>query len=274
MFLTLGNLFSQSGWTKSKSAYFGKLDFTSFTAEKYYTLSGKQLTTNAFKQNSVNLFFEYGITDQLTAILNVPLLRINSFETSNAVFGNGDARIELKYRITSSSSIPLAVSIAPELPIGRANALASNKINPVDKINLPLGDGEFNVWSTVAISLPLGKAYISSFGAYNWRTKYEGKSFRDQYQFGAEVGVNPLKPLWMNAKLRGQYAIGESRHPDLSFVRGDATTYTLISFEAFYKINQKLGFSATYLTGANLLAPYKNIYIAPYFSLGIIYQKI
>ncbi|MFM2392244.1 MAG: hypothetical protein RLZZ546_221 [Bacteroidota bacterium] len=264
----------QGGWTQAKGKYFTKIDFTSLGATNYYTPSGILFKTNTFNQNSINLYGEYGITNRLTAILNMPLLRINSFETSNSVAGIGDAKIELKYKLTSENQLPIAISIAPELPIGRSNAFAQNKENPLEKINLPTGDGEFNVWSTLAVSLPFASwAYSSYFGSYNFRTKYDGLNFQNQYQIGFELGVKPLENLWINAKLRSQYSVAESAHPELSFIRGDGTTYTLMSFEAFYKVSKRIGFSATFLTGNEWLASYRNLYLAPYFSIGFIYEN-
>ncbi len=265
-------LTAQSGWTRPQKGLFLKLDGSFFSSDQYYNPEGDGLTTSEFRQNSLNLYGEYGFRDRLTFIVQAPLLRFNSFETTETVAGFGDLRLEAKYRLTSND-FPVAVSIAPEIPTGRANAYAANKEFPDDQINLPTGDGEFNVWATLAASKSFGKVYASAFAAYDFRTKYEGEKFRDLYQFGAEVGFNPWKPLWLNAKLRAQFSNGESQSPELSFLRGDGTTYTLASAEAFYKINKNWGVAATYLTGGDWIAPFRNIYIAPYFSVGVVYER-
>lgn len=265
------HLFGQSGWTKSKGSLFAKLDFSHLSASKYYTPSGNALTTSVFNQTSLNWYGEYGLSDRWTLVSAMPLLRKNAFETSEAVYGIGDLRLEIKYRLLKD--FPVTLSIAPEFPTGRRNAFAASKSDPLDKINLPTGDGEFNVWSTLAASQSFGKLYGTVYGAYNYRTQYEGLDFRDLYQFGVEVGVNPLSGLWVNAKVRSQFSTGDSIYPELGFVRGDATTYTLYSFEAFYKLNDRIGVSGTFLSGGDFIAPFKNIYIAPYFSLGIVYEK-
>lgn len=263
---------AQSGWTRPKTSLFLKLDGSFLQSDKYYTPLGDALKTTTFKQNSLNFYGEYGFLERLTFIAQVPLLRQNSFETTESVLGFGDLRLEAKYRLTNNDW-PISLSIAPEIPTGRANAYAQNKADPNERINLPTGDGEFNLWTTLAASKSLGKTYASAFASYNFRTRYEGKNFRDLYQFGAEFGYNPWKPLWLNAKIRAQFSQGESRHPDLGFVRGDATTYTLASAEAFYKINNNWGISAAFLTGGNWIAPFQNIYIAPYFSVGVVYER-
>ncbi len=263
---------AQSGWTRDLKSYFIKLDVSHFNSDRYISPNGTELKTTAFRQTTLGLYGEYGFRKRFTLIANAPLLRLNSFESTEIAAGLGDLRLEAKYRLTSNH-FPVSVSVAPEFPTGRANAFAANKTFPADRINLPTGDGEFNVWATLAASKSFGKFYTSAFAAYDFRTKYEGKKFRDLYQFGAEIGYNPWKPLWINTKLRAQYSIGESLYPELSFVRGDATTYTLVSAEILYKINKKWGLSATYLTGGDWIAPVSNLYIAPYFSIGVVFEQ-
>jgi hypothetical protein len=267
-----GLLAAQSGWTRTPKGLFVKLDVSYLNAARYFNPNGDELKTTAFRQTSFNFYGEYGFRERLTFIAKMPLLRFNSFASTQVAVGIGDLRLEAKYRLTSNK-LPVSISIAPEFPTGRANAFVNNKSIAGDRINLPTGDGEFNVWATLAASKSFGKCYASAFAAYDFRTQYAGQKFRDLYQFGLEFGYHPWEPLWVNAKLRAQYSNGQSKHPDLAFLRGDATTYTLASVEAFYKINKKWGLSATYLTGNNSIAPFRNIYIAPYLSVGVVFEK-
>lgn len=264
---------AQGGWVRGKSELFSKVDYTHFNSTTYYAPNGDKIATAQFRQRELNVYGEYGITSRFTSILQMPLLRANSSENTNVVYGLGDAKIELKYRLTPDNKIPIAISIVPELPIGRSNAFAKAKSNPLDIINLATGDGEWNVWSTVAASIPLGKVYFSAYGSYNFRTKYEGKDFQDIYQIGGEIGGNLIPNFWVNAKVKAQYSTGEGQHPELTFVRGDATTYTLLSAEALYFLTKNWGISATFLTGSDVLSNRKNIFLSPYLSIGIIYKN-
>ncbi|HMQ07605.1 MAG TPA: hypothetical protein PKC30_09920 [Saprospiraceae bacterium] len=273
IFILLPFSHSQSGWSKPKGGFFGKLDYSYLVADRYYNISGHQSQTQKFRQSSLNWYGEYGIMERLTFITYIPVFRFHSFENTETVAGVGDLRLEIKYRIFPDGWLPLSISIAPEIPTGRSEAEASLLSNPQESINLPTGDGEFNVWSTLAISSSWGKMYGNAFGAYNYRTRYKDFELRDLYQVGIELGWNPLNDLWLNTKLRAQFSTGESLHPDLEFLRGDGTTYTLYSVEAYYKISKNIGFSATYLSGGDFIFPFRNIYIAPYFSIGIIYDK-
>jgi hypothetical protein len=265
-------VYGQSGWTRKKNGLFVKLDYSLLSAKKYYTPLGNSLITNKFQQNTAQVYTEYGITDRLTFIGALPLIKVNRFKSTESVAGIGDLKLEAKYRLTNGSW-PISISVAPELPTGRKNAFAKNIEDPTNTINLPTGDGELNVYTTLAASRSFGKWYASAFAAYNFRTKYEGKAFRDLYQAGVELGVNPIKNLYVNTKLRSQWSAGKSKHPDLGFVRGDATTYTLLSGEVYYKLTERLGVSATCLTGGDWIAPLSNIYVAPYFSIGVMYER-
>jgi hypothetical protein len=155
---------AQSGWTRAKNGFFGKLDVSHLSSDHYFSTTGTKLTTSKFQQTSLTFYGEYGLKNRLTLITSLPILRRNAFETTNGVFGLGDLKLELKYRLTKNPAWPVALSIAPELPIGRKNAFAQNKTNPAEKINLPIGDGEFNVWTTLAASKSFGKKYFSVLG--------------------------------------------------------------------------------------------------------------
>lgn len=272
IFFFTHSVFSQSGWTKSQGEFFGKIDYSRLSTDNYYSPDGTQLKTNVFTQNSINLYAEYGLRERWSLITSAPLYRQNSFNTTKKVSGVGDLRMDLKYRIIKNNNWPVALSLGAEIPTGRANAFAQSKTIALEKINLPTGDGEFNFWTTLAASKSLGIGYVSLYSAYNFRTKYQGLAFQDLYQIGGEIGFNPIKSLWINGKIRGQWSTGESKHPELGFVRGDGTTYTLMSMEAFYRFNSNIGISATYLTGNDLLASFKNIYISSFYSLGLIYE--
>ncbi len=263
---------AQSGWTRARKGLFLKTDISFFSAKNYYNGNGNLLVTNRFNQFNLSFYGEYGLRDRLTLIAQAPLLRLNKYETTRSVIGQGDLQLHLKYRFTGNK-LPVAVSFGADMPTGRANASAEDKALPGVFINLPTGDGEFNFWTTLAASKSFGKFYATLYGSYDLRTTYDGKRFRDLVQFGGELGYHPVPKLWINAKLRTQLSLGQSQHPELSFIRGDASEFMMISAEAFYKPYKHWGFSANVLSANNLLVPYRNVYAAPMVSVGIAFEK-
>lgn len=262
----------QSGWTKAKKEGFYQLAFQSFKSKDYYSLSGDLLETNQFSQQSLVFYGEYGVTDKFTIIANWPLQTWNGFETTETVSGLGDLKLEFKHALLKKY-LPLSISIAPEIPIGRANNFASSKLNDFEEINLPSGDGEFNVWSTLASSFALPNApfYGSIFGAYNYRTEYKGVSFSDQIGIGAEIGYQIAGKVWVNAKLNALSSV-EDVTVVSDFVRGDGTEYTSYSFGASMPVYQNIHLSLNYRNFNDWIFSRKNIYSAPVFGIGIYYQ--
>jgi hypothetical protein len=264
---------AQSGWTRPKGDVFAKLDGMTFQSDRYFNPDGKRITTNTYRQQAVLLYAEYGLADRLALHLNFPLVRFNSFNISKPVAGFGDARIELKYALLKGK-FPVSVSVAPEFPTGAKNLFSQSKVNAFEKINLPTGDGEFNVWTTVAVSHSFHPkpAYASLYAAYNKRTRYQGQTFQDQLQAGAEVGYKVKKKLWLNARLTMLTGLGPQ--PVVAdFIRGNGTYFTSYAFQGMWELGKHWGISAQYLNYTNLLVKAKNLYTGGQVSLGVVYQR-
>jgi hypothetical protein len=264
--------YSQSGWTRKKNTYFVKTSFNLFSSSEYYTPDGEKIKTTQFNQQSFNLYGEYGISDKLTAIINLPMLKLNSYDNTETASGIGDFKIELKYALLQKN-IPLTLAIAPEFPTGSKNNYAQNKLSAIDQINLPTGDGEFNIWSTLAAShsfhpLPI---YISLSTAYNFRTQYNGFTFRDQTKFNFEAGYKLLSKIWLNGTLSAQTSVGKS-NGTTDFIRGEGTEFTAFGFGAAYEVVKHWSISLQTWGYTDLIFDRKNIYSAPTYSVGVFYE--
>jgi hypothetical protein len=265
---------AQSGWTREKNNYFIKADYTFYNATDYHNINGDVLKTSRFKQNTIALYGEYGISKRFAASAYLPLFRQNGYETTETVNGTGDLKLELKYALVKGK-FPVAVSVAPELPTGPKNLYAKNISNPLDKINLPTGDGEFNVWTTVAAShsfypVPL---YTSVYSAFNWRTKFGDRNFQNQFQAGIEAGYKIKNKFWLNAKLLALTGVGQK--PQFAdFIRSDGTAYTAVTLGGLYEIGNHWGITGQYFRCNSLIAKATNIYAANIFSFGLTYNKM
>ena len=275
MCITLFTLptFAQSGWTKAKGEGFYQISFQTFGSEDYYTLEGELLQTNRFSQQSAVFYGEYGVTDKFTIIANLPLQTWNGFSTTQQVSGLGDLRLEFKHSILKKY-LPLSISVAPEIPIGRANNFAKSTVNDFDEINLPSGDGEFNIWSTLASSfaLPNTPLYGNIFASYNMRTQYNGVSFSDQIAVGAEIGYKVADLVWVNARLNTLKSVDQVLVAT-DFVRGDGTEYTSFSFGANIPVFKEFNLSVNYRDYADFIYSRRNLYSAGTWSIGINYQR-
>jgi hypothetical protein len=264
---------AQSGWTRAKKTYFAKVAYNFFQSSNYYNLEGEKMSTARFRQQAITFYGEYGITDNLTVIANFPIVKSNGFETTETVYGIGDLKLEFKYALLKKKNIPLTISIAPEFPTGSRDNYAQNKINSFERINLPTGDGEFNVWTTLAgsVSFYPVNAYLSGHLAYNYRTSYKDYDFRDQFKFGLEAGYKLADVVWINALLQAQQSLGQQAGMT-DFVRGDGTAFTAFGLGAAYEIVDHWSISALYWNYADLVIDRKNIYSDPTWSIGVFYE--
>ncbi len=201
----------------------------------------------------------------------MPLYHWNGFETTETVSGTGDLRVELKYALLRNK-IPVAISIAPEFPTGPKDLFAQNTVNSFEQINLPTGDGEFNIWTTLAGSASLAsQIYVSGSLGYNYRTEYEDTQFQDQLKLTFEVGYEVVPDLWINGLINTQTSLG-AKNPVVDFVRGDGTSYTAWGFGSAYKIAGNYSISIQYWNFADFLFARENIYSAPTLSMGLFYE--
>lgn len=267
------NVLAQSGWTKEKGEGFYQLSFQSFSSTDYYTLGGELLNTNQFSQQSLTFYGEYGVTDRFTIIANLPIQTWNGFETTETVSGLGDLRLEFKHALLKKY-LPLTISVAPEIPIGTANNFAQSTVNDFEEINLPSGDGEFNVWTTLAssFSLPNAPFYGSIFAAYNFRTEYEDVSFSDQIAIGAEIGYKIADLVWINARLNALNSVDDVLVAT-DFVRGDGTEYTSYSFGASVPVYKDFHLNLNYRNYVDFIYSRRNLYSAGTWSIGVFYQR-
>ncbi|PZX51939.1 hypothetical protein [Algoriphagus chordae] len=263
---------AQSGWTKEKTEGFYQLSFQSMKSDDYYSLTGDLLETNQFSQQSLVFYGEYGVTDKFTIIANWPLQIWNGFETTETVSGLGDLRLEFKHSLLKKY-LPLSISIAPEFPIGRANNFAQSTVNDFEQINLPSGDGEFNVWTTLASSfaLPDIPLYGNLFSSYNFRTQYEGISFSDQFAIGAEIGYHIADLVWVNARLNALNSVNEVEVAT-DFVRGDGSEYTAYSFGASVPVYKNIHVTVNYRNFNDWIFKRKNIYSSGVIGFGVYYE--
>lgn len=268
---SIGKLPAQSGWTRPQHGLFIKLDYSTLTGNKYYDAENVQYTTPDFKQTSINLYAEYGLTDRWTFMLFAPAYKSNQFENTESANGLGDLRFESKYRLTSHT-LPIAFSLGVELPTGKKHVLVNATDGSMTTQDLPLGAGALGLHATLAISKSYHRMYGSVFTAYQYRSKFEGQDLLDAFSVGLEWGYQIIDPLWFNVKMRSQFRAGNWEGPTLNFLRNHGTTYTLLSGEFYYRILNHWGITATYIGGGEIFTKFRNVYANPMLSLGVIYQ--
>lgn len=268
------HIHAQSGWTREAKGFYVQASASYFSSNNYYTTEGRLADQGStFNSSGLLIYGEYGISNRITAILDVPVVRLNSFSTTETVGGLGNIQLGLKYKLLKN--FPLSLQVALDIPSNNGSNFAQSKnanaLGEFDEINLPVSDGEFNVWTTLAASQGFanGKTYASAFSSVNFRTE----SFNNQLQVGVELGHLFFDKLYLIGKLKIQKSLsGENNNQSGSFLYGEGTTYTNFGITSMYKLNNHLNLVANYSDYSGFLVERKNIYDGGTFSLGVAFE--
>jgi hypothetical protein len=266
--LTAQVAISQSGWVKNKDDYFIKADYTTYQSPNYYTINNALQKTISFKQQTYSVYFEYGLSDKWAVNGYIPFLKQNRYSDTRQVQGIGDIKLEFKHAI-QQGSIPVAISFTPEFPVGNSNIIVPVNDNPSETRNLATGDGDFNIWTTIAASHSFYPKpfYVSAFGAYNWRGKFD-----DQVQFGVEGGCKLFNKIWLISKINVLTGFG-TRPETVDFIRSDWASNTQFIASGTYELGKHWGIGFQYTSYNGAILKLRNYYKSDEFSAYITFNK-
>lgn len=279
LFLSIGLALSfsaqaQNGWTRTKQGVYLQASAATFSSNEYYSTSGQLFDQGStFRTHHLSLYGEYGISDRLTALLNLPFLQLNSFNTTETVVGIGSIRLGGKYQLMKA--VPLAFQLELDVPtndgINFASAKTPNEIGIIEQINLPTSDGEFNVWSTLVFSQSSnnGKTFGSIYATTNFRTQ----GYSHQWQAGLEIGHLFFDRLYLIGKIKVQDDFTDTPRSVGSFLYGEGTTFTDAGLTGMYKLNDVWRLVASYTSNSGLIVDQRNSYQGATFSVGVAYER-
>lgn len=261
---------AQNGWTRTAKGFYTQLSATTFNAQDYYTLDGDlTISGNTFHSRGLLLYGEYGLSDRLTTLLDLPIVMLNNFSNTETVAGLGNVKLGLKYQLLPT--FPLSLQIEAEIPtddgLNFATTKAPNELGIFEQINLPASDGEFNFWTTLAAShsFPDGKTFGSLFASVNVRTE----GFSPQLQSGFEIGHLFFDKLYLIGKFKIQERLSKDLSPIGSFLYGEGTTYASYGLTSMYQLDEHWKIVGSFSDFTDLIAKRRNIYDGSTFSLGI-----
>lgn len=228
-------------WTMGSGETYVKLSYGSVTATQRYTFDGavadyssfseSQIPGVPFRDQSLYLYTETGLSDRFTLVLNVPYKRITVLEPSlrYRTRAFGDVQVAGRYDVAGLfgglGANALAVNLSASLPMGY-----TRNYNP------SAGTGQANA----SVTLDYGRSFYplplyAQVGAgYRYRSGWYGLSqakqgcnsaidctedntaaLGDEWVFSAEVGSTPLGgAVLVQALARGVWSV---ETPDASF---------------------------------------------------------
>ncbi|MEO1230173.1 MAG: hypothetical protein AAFZ18_14820 [Myxococcota bacterium] len=257
-----------SGFLKEPRSGYVKLSFDHLQSSDLYSTSGERLAVSQeFTQNNLSLYAEVGVFDALTVGVSGPLLRLNSFATSEVAAGLGDLQLFLKTGLEWAGFHGALIG-AVEFPTGQDELNVETDFDGV-RTNLPTGDGETNFWIRAAISRSFSMtswlhSYASVHGGVNLRT-----AFSHQIAVGGELGLSPKGWFWLQVSLEALFTPTpvEELNPAGIFLFGEGTEYVAFGLSLSVPIpGTPISITGDY---RNTFANLRNLYAGSTFGGGL-----
>ncbi|OSY88280.1 hypothetical protein WH52_05770 [Tenacibaculum holothuriorum] len=245
-------LFAQ--WTKGKGKGYYKLSAWYLESDKHYETDGTIRDNVNRKQFNVNVYAEYGVTNNLDIIGYIPFFARVAQDnqvsgTTGAVLQKGeglssigDIDLGVRYGIFKKGKWAMDAKLLLGLPTGNNKGGSDGSYQT--------GDGEFNQFLSTSLGystnfgdLPF---YAKSYVGFNNRTK----GFSDEFRGGVEAGINLFNnKLWIISRLN---ILKSFKNGTLNAANANGSIFanniefTSFGFEAAYYITNKLGVSASF----------------------------
>lgn len=183
---------SAGPWSAGRGHYYVKLGAGHLGSNVLASPDGTLHDIPRFTKREVSAYAAYGVTDRITAILSVPLVRSSALEDFRTESGMGDVTAGLQLEVSRRGPWILAVRGLGQAPTGdetRAEGL------------LPTGTGvwEAELAGSVGRSLAGGRGYAFVDAGHQVR----GGALRDAFSYAAQAGWNARPRLVLAVNLRG-----------------------------------------------------------------------
>lgn len=179
-------------WAMGRGKLYAKLGYSHLRSTTLATPDGTQLEIPRFTKDEVLAYAAVGLSDRVTAIVNVPLLMSSNLEDFRRESGFGDVRGGLQVQLGATGPWVFAVRGLVQAPTGdetRAEGL------------LPTGSGAWEGEGVLGVgrSLSGGRGYAFLELGHNVR----GSGLRDSFVYGLQVGWNTSSRVVLAANVRG-----------------------------------------------------------------------
>ncbi|MCG8605655.1 hypothetical protein MJD09_11735 [bacterium] len=206
-------------WTQQKGHYYSKFSLHRFESTSQFLLNGdRQPLADNGRVVDVSFFYylEYGLFDDLTFVLSVPVKTINfscAIEgCDNSSSGLGDTVLGLRYRLSQTDwivSVQTGVKLAPGYETDE-DALESRP---------PLGDGQ----TDFEMRLLIGRSVLNYRAYLNFDVGYRARSGEpiNEVIYGLEFGYNLSRHYLLAGQLSGIRGISENQNQqDFTILNG------------------------------------------------------
>ena len=233
-------------WPRKQGKGFVQLGISTIGYDQVYGDDATKFSVGDVKDNVVQVFGDFGITDDVTVSAMLPFKFIsytpNQVKLTNS--GVGDIDIAIRGNLINKNGYALSTEVQLGLPTGDKN----------DPNGLVLGDGEFNVAARIlgGRSFYPSPLYVTVDVAYNFRSK----GFSDDVFYNAEIGYGFAENrLFLIVLFSGRESTSTNPTPMNAATGLGLLTFnqefTAIIPKALYKFDERWGVSASYATAVH-----------------------
>lgn len=184
---------TQSAWTQKKGEVYSQLSFSSISNFSEIFGDPDYQTERKITDQTLQLYVEYGYSNNTTLIINIPVKFIKTGDLTN---------ISNVAPITISES----KSSLGNIEFGFKQKLYARKWLVTAQLNIEANTGSFDTSSgirsgykawgftpTINIARSFNRFYIQGFSGVHLRTNKYSSSFK----IGGEIGTKPINKLWV-----------------------------------------------------------------------------
>lgn len=229
-------------WTAPKHTFYEKLSYNYYYAHESFDSSGNRGATpnnGKFTDHNISNYFEYGLTDDLTALNSLSYKWLENDDNARNTKQNslGDVDLGLRYKLLDSDRIGI---VSTQLLVKIPGAY--DKADP-----LPLGNGQFDA----ELKLLYGRSlyqWIPGYGnleiGYRWRAEDPS----DEVRYLIELSVDVTKDIFTRAKLDGTLSVDNGKKRDGSGNPTATNNFDLgkLDLTVGYKVTPAWGVEVSY----------------------------
>jgi len=238
-------VFSQGPWTKEKGTFYTQLSFT--TISNYNSLFGdpEYNTERETTDNTFQFYGEYGLSNQTTLIVNLPLKLI---KTNELVSSTAQPSITTSGSKTSLGNIEIGLKHNFHKKNWMISGLFSVEANTGTFDNATGIRTGYNAWSFTPLLLAgksYGKTYLQAFIGGTIRTN----NYSSNFKIGGEYGGKIIKNIWLIGFVDIVKSIknGDVILPSSNLATGlysNDQEYGSFGAKAIYEFNKTFGINA------------------------------
>lgn len=245
-------VFAQGPWTQKKGKFYTQVSYTSianydeFFGDPDYTIKGE------LSDNTLQFYTEYGLTNNTTLIVNVPLKLISAKDLKYldpAIDCIGDCSETINETKTALGNIELGIKhnfYKKDWLLSTQLSIETNTSTYFETSGIKTGYNAFTFTPLFLAGKSFGKSYLQSFIGAKIRTN----KYSNNFKIGGEYGHKIFKNLWLIGFLDIEKSLkdGNINLPDKNLLTSlyiNNQEYGVLGIKAIGEFTQNFGVTAS-----------------------------